>query len=687
MTDTASDKSQKPNRLEWWMEKAIIPLALLLLPLIGNLINDWWKKDQGLTTVVSLLLIVVILLTISRIAAKYLRRLWLVRISLISAVLAGIGLVISLLIYFSPPKDILVLVADFKGAEEQKYMLTETLIDELRRELSPYDDVKVEALGRAVGEKDVDAALGEAKRRKAAILIWGRYAPTDQYVGLAVHFKPIDPPAELPELEPVVRGKLQTHSKSELNDFTLQLTLSKQMTSLTIFVAGMVHYSAGHYDRAIPYFNAVLAESTSRQDGIQKKFAYYFRGDAYHQLNQFGRSTADLSEAIRIDPRYVDAYVLRGGVYHFHVGKNEQALKDLNLAIALAPSNALAYQYRGSTQYAMNRYSGALKDYRRSIALDSSSAYAYVGLGNVYLAQKLYDRAIDYANQAMEKDRYPHTAYFLRGMAYAGKRDYDRAIKDYTHCINWRSWSPDYSFFEQRGIAYEARGDLDNAIRDYSRAIALRPDSAGLYEHRGLAYEGKRYSDRAIEDYTRAIQLQPKIPRLYERRGIVNEAKGDLALAIEDYTRAIQLEPTVAHQYEHRALAYESKGEVDRAIGDYNRAIQLQPKVPFYYEHRGYLYETKGKFDVAIADYGSAINLKPRESHYYEHRAHAYEGNREFRRAINDYTHAILLHPNGARFYVARGLAYRKVGNEAAARNDFRHAREASLDISRSPSA
>jgi hypothetical protein len=87
-----------------------------------------------------------------------------------------------------PPTKVILLVADFDGPEPQKYRVTETVLTSLRAALEPYDDVQVEALGRAITEAEGSAAArAEGEKRQAAIVIWGWYGVTAEAVPLSVH--------------------------------------------------------------------------------------------------------------------------------------------------------------------------------------------------------------------------------------------------------------------------------------------------------------------------------------------------------------------------------------------------------------------------------------------------------------------------------------------------------------------
>ena len=78
------------------------------------------------------------------------------------------------------------------------------------------------------------------------------------------------------------------------------------------------------------------------------------------------RARADLDQAIRLDPGYAPAFVVRGLATYDH----GRRIADFSQAIALDPKYARAYLYRGQTYTYSNNYARAVADFDFAIALD-----------------------------------------------------------------------------------------------------------------------------------------------------------------------------------------------------------------------------------------------------------------------------------------------------------------------------
>jgi outer membrane protein TolC len=84
----------------------------------------------------------------------------------------------------------------------------------------------------------------------------------------------------------------------------------------------------------------------ARVEYAQLRSAYFQRAYAYIERKEYDRAIVDLDEAIRLDPTYAIAYNERGYA-HNQLGHYAQGLRDLDEAIRLDPNNGMAYDNRG----------------------------------------------------------------------------------------------------------------------------------------------------------------------------------------------------------------------------------------------------------------------------------------------------------------------------------------------------
>jgi tetratricopeptide (TPR) repeat protein len=199
--------------------------------------------------------------------------------------------------------------------------------------------------------------------------------------------------------------------------------------------------------------------------------AHFDRGMAFLERREYDKAINEFSEAIRLDPNYVPAYVSRGNAYAIH-GAGDKAIDDFTEAIRLDPNVAIIYFDRGNAYYDHGNLDKASSDYNEAIRLDPNFARAYVGRGDVIRDQGNLDKAISDYNEAIRLEPNYVPAYDGRGLAYGSSRNYDKAISDFTEAI--RLDPNDADAYVGRANAYTKQGNLNAADADYATAKRIK---------------------------------------------------------------------------------------------------------------------------------------------------------------------------------------------------------------------
>ena len=113
--------------------------------------------------------------------------------------------------------------------------------------------------------------------------------------------------------------------------------------------------------------------------------AYYSRGLAHYDKGDDGRAIAEYNEAIRLTPKYAQAYFNRGNAYrgtaYDHKGDADRAIANYSEAIRLDSNYPYAYNNRGNAYYHKGDDDRAIADYSEAIRLDPKYAQAYFNRG------------------------------------------------------------------------------------------------------------------------------------------------------------------------------------------------------------------------------------------------------------------------------------------------------------------
>lgn len=241
-----------------------------------------------------------------------------------------------------------------------------------------------------------------------------------------------------------------------------------------------------------------------------RSISYYNRGIEYERKSEHDRAIADFTSALRINPKYGDAFHHR----------------------------ALMYRAKGELDRAIADFTSALQN------KTGKPAAAYYARGLAYKEKGDLDRAVTDLGAALRIDA-SAVVYVDRGLIYKAKGELDRAIADYGEAI--RLDSSLTSAYNNRAYAYESKGDFDRAIADCDAALRLDPNYVNAHTNRGNNYLDKSDYARAIADYDEAIRLNPKSAFAYFKRGLANIYAGMLAKALADLTQASDLDPKDAY--------------------------------------------------------------------------------------------------------------------------------------------
>ena len=110
----------------------------------------------------------------------------------------------------------------------------------------------------------------------------------------------------------------------------------------------------------------LIKEAKAKREGKQagkveeSATAAYFNGLMLQFTRQYREAIPHYDKAIRLDPRYADAYFNRGLAYA-ELGQYERAIQDYNDAIRLKPGDALAHDSRGFAYAGLGRTSVPLR--------------------------------------------------------------------------------------------------------------------------------------------------------------------------------------------------------------------------------------------------------------------------------------------------------------------------------------
>ena len=128
---------------------------------------------------------------------------------------------------------------------------------------------------------------------------------------------------------------------------------------------------------------------------------FYLRGTLRIQNKEYRQAIEDYTEAIRLNPKFVDAYLKRCEM-RYKMGDNQGVLDDCYHVIAINPSVAKAHYYQGRARYSLGYTQPAIQSYDLAISNDTEYPQAYYYRGIAYKEMMASSSAIKDLSQAAE---------------------------------------------------------------------------------------------------------------------------------------------------------------------------------------------------------------------------------------------------------------------------------------------
>lgn len=340
---------------------------------------------------------------------------------------------------------------------------------------------------------------------------------------------------------------------------------------------------------------ALLALLTINFTGLAQLNKQYFYNLARNQIyqNQFTQSIQTLNTLIKVDSTIADAWFLRG-LAKYNLNDFHGALADLTKAINHNPVFSQAYLYRGVVYNRFSRYNQALADFEIAIDLRPNSAEGYYSRGINYLLTQQLDKAINDFSRVINYQPKNVDAWINRGTAYLYAGDSLAALSDYSHAVDL---NPFYSeSYSRRGRLHFELKEFNSSLDDFDKAIEIDTTTSINYFLRALTYNSLKEINQALSDLNRAIELTPNNALSIYNRALIHWKQGNNKDALIDFDRVVDLNPENVLVYYNRGVLFYESENFTEAIGDFTTAIELFPDFANAYLGRASAYARVGKY-------------------------------------------------------------------------------------------
>lgn len=196
--------------------------------------------------------------------------------------------------------------------------------------------------------------------------------------------------------------------------------------------------------------------------------------NTYSFLGDFETSFKLINDALRINERFRDAYVLKGTNYG-KAGNYELALSSYQTAVQIDPEYFMGHLQIGYLLTNLERHELAIEYYQNAVNIDPASIEALYGIAKSYQDLGAFEQAQHHYREILTLDPKFYIAYFNQGfLKHYGTQELDSAVYYYNLCIDVQPES--VRAWHNLGEAYFAQGRKADAARAFSEALTLNPD-------------------------------------------------------------------------------------------------------------------------------------------------------------------------------------------------------------------
>ncbi|KAM7154759.1 tetratricopeptide repeat protein 6 [Molossus nigricans] len=462
-----------------------------------------------------------------------------------------------------------------------------------------------------------------------------------------------------------------------MSDFETVISLERTVTLAYINIGLIYLLQLDNYTEAVRYFSEALKLDPSY---IQ---SYICRAEAYHKMHKLKKAVRELSCAIHLQPDGIQLYIIRGqyllqmkcyDLAKFTIYQVAEMNKGL---IELSPiQQALIYSFCENHDKAIQVLDRATLS-RPEITMITLLAKALMKAKRNKEAMRMFKKALDVFSHS---DKGPNDleasvdCLYNLGLCYMDEGNLQMAFESFTKAVRT---NPNFAEgFYQRGLC-KVKLQKDSSILDFNQAINLKPQHYEAYLSRVAFYGLKGRYSKAILNCNEAIKIYPQSVRAYIYRGVMKYYSKTYKLAVADLTTAINMDKNSYIAFYNRALCYAKMSELQMALKDYGIVLLLDAGKTVTlntFINRALVYVELEQYSCALEDFKQAALLSKTDVSLCQATAMCYHRNKEFEDAVNFFTWALNINPCFMDAYIGRGNSYMEYGHEEGikqAQKDF----------------
>ncbi|MBI3581317.1 MAG: DUF721 domain-containing protein [Nitrospinae bacterium] len=424
-------------------------------------------------------------------------------------------------------------------------------------------------------------------------------------------------------------------------------------------------------------------EEVAKRAAKEKDATFYFlRAQMRMHENQFSEAMTDLRAILKLDPRFIEAYVEITKL-SLALGKVEDAIETAQKGLAINPENPVLNSLLGVIYHNSKDYDRAGEFLKKSLAADPSREDVRLNLAFNYLEQKRPDDAERELLEILKKNPSSNIAMIYLAKAYVDSKAYVTAEEFLTR---YTMQFPDVpQGYGALGWVYSVQGKYDLAVDVYKKYLEKYPHDAEMQHHLANAYLLKKSYGEALDVYKEIERETPGAADLEYKMGVIYFQQGQMREALEKFQLVRLAQPgnkTVPYYiarideelgmykealeewglmlkgaendkerveiYVKTAGVYEKMKDLDKAEESVVSAVRLKKDDPDLYYILGVIYAKKERYDAAADNVRQAIKMDPKREEFIFYLGVIYEKTKEYAKCVEQMKRVVEINPKHA---------------------------------------
>lgn len=439
----------------------------------------------------------------------------------------------------------------------------------------------------------------------------------------------------------------------------------------------------GH-SKLITYFLLLLVLATSafeveaqNKRNLDKARKLTKQGEQLYNKKDYRNAIPKFSEAIAVAPTFAPAFYWKG-FSHYHLNEYQQAISDFDAAISNGYEKPLEiYRVRWYLYYQAKNYDAALNDALQASRLDPNNAFYDLALGDIYFQKKSYRESVTYYKRGAQRDTTnPDVFYFIAVCHFNLNEPVEQGLAAIEALRRNTKYPAESNYFVADSL-YKSR-KYDEAIEYYEKTISLKPEIYGSYGALSDIYRSKNLFDKAIEIARQGLQYYPQDSVLYTSLSWYYSLADRHEEAIQMAQTAIKIAPDQYMGHTNLCRAYNDTKQYQLAIQSCNNALRINPGDGETHLYLGRAYEFLRQNGLAVENYKKAVDglvkftqANPDYSDGYYLLGNAYFVLQRDSEAIVAYQKCLQLAPRFARARYTLGITYLENKKKDLARDQY----------------